>query len=233
MIALVSTAAGNPAMHSAARVVRADPAASRRGHVFGTLTALALQSRVPNMDASPHPTLHETLIGFGLDERRIRQHLSPMTLAICDLVGLEMGLAVIEHLGGRQIALTKTPSEKAPLVRVVGEANARKIADFFGPDRHVTVPNPFSSRALLRLQGMKMLEDGGSYNDIAQKLRVSRNTVRAWSEKRPAPSHPEESSRDIAFRLFAAGSILAEVCEAVGVTSATARRWQAQWEDSL
>lgn len=182
------------------------------------------------MDTQTHCILHKRLAGLGLDEHRIRQFFTPMTSAIYDIVGLETTLSIIQHVGGRQIYLAKNPSERSPLVRAAGREGAAKIAAFLGADQKIVIPNPFSSRVLLRLEGMRLLEGGASYGDVAVTLGVSRNAVRDWCQKLPAPRPPAEKPRDIAMRLFSAGKSLQEVREIVGVKSATARKWQLQWE---
>lgn len=187
MSAVLSTAGRKQTMRIPARPVRTMRFENQRRAIFGTGTGLALVPRVPFMDTKSRKSLHETLIGFGLDERQIRTYFSPMMSAICDLVGLETSLAIIEKLGGRQVYFNERATEKSALVRVAGEEKARKIVDFFGGDQHITIPSPFSNRTLLRIEGMKMLEDGQSYGEVAYALRVSRNTVCGWAKKLPMP----------------------------------------------
>jgi len=208
MIALVSTVAGNPAIHGAAR---AAPAAFRQGHVFGCRSALARRSRaglfrrpddlracftIPLMDRQIDSPLYRTLKSeLGLSDRDILAHLTPALATLARDVGLGPVMTLLDHHQGRKVYIPSSVDSPSGFTSLFGEEVAAKIIDHLGGGRKFEVSVPFGARVMCRMRAVRALREGASTNEAAARFGISHTRIKALRRTYLITPPPESHRR--------------------------------------
>lgn len=136
------------------------------------------------MDKQRQPSLFETLTGeFGLSEREIVAHLTPMLADLSRKIGLHATLKFLDHYHGRKIYIPKdAESSLSALVSVMGKEVAAGIIEVLGGSRKFDVGNPLGDRFRRRMRAVKAMRDGSSNNEICMRFGVGHTAVKRWKQ---------------------------------------------------
>lgn len=122
----------------------------------------------------------QELLSLGFSEKELRRHLSPFWSLIVDLMGFDTALDLMDRFGGKLVYIPTDTTRDTQLLRMLGEANTKKLCDLWPSQKVDFPPGLHGVRILTRLKGIKMLQEGKSLNAVCNELTVSRSTASAW-----------------------------------------------------
>ena len=162
--------------------------------VFGAFRRVARAAISRRVPPSPRMVIGgmnsqiEDLKSIGVSDRVLRMHLTGVLTEIASLTDLETALRFALEFGG-QTAYFAAPENcaRSKYATILPRAALEALHANHGPQR-VEIPHgPFTSRTIVRLKAIKMLEDGASASAVRHELRVGSNAVAGWKRKFVTP----------------------------------------------
>ena len=125
-----------------------------------------------------------------------RPHLSPLLAELCDLVGLQDTLRMVERWGGTRLWVFDTAAPDSQLVQLLGADKAARVCAAFAGNR-LAIPRAARLLRKLRDDDIRDNPDGLTVPQMARRYGLIERRIYQIRGQAPPPDAPPRDERQL------------------------------------